>query len=291
MPHVAAPCSSAGRLFLVMGRGRGSQTIHRCHGWEKERDTATVRREHHVLDVFQSPPPCPQPHPVAEQEGFAVIDPSNRAAAFKKALQAAGTELSPAPGAGSREAQGHTAVPTAFPSFPDTVPAPKMAQTNPLPVPMGPWKITVYDQENFQGKRMEFTSACPNIMECGFDNIRSVKVECGAWVGYEHTGFCGQQFILERGEYPRWDAWSGSNAYHIERLMSFRPVCSAVSAPASVGAPHPIPVPRAIAPGQGSGVRKGKQSYARGSVDGRGSLGWVQLFPSPYPAGFALFVL
>uniref|UniRef100_A0A8U7NAC0 Uncharacterized protein n=1 Tax=Corvus moneduloides TaxID=1196302 RepID=A0A8U7NAC0_CORMO len=48
-----------------------------------------------------------------------------------------------------------------------------------------------------------------------------------SWVGYEHTGFCGQQFILERGEYPRWDAWSGSNAYHIERLMSFRPVCSA----------------------------------------------------------------
>ncbi|KAM4886586.1 beta-crystallin A3 [Sylvia borin] len=153
------------------------------------------------------------------------------------------------------------------PRSPHTDPAAKMAQTNPLPVPMGPWKsvrsrgrenrqpqpchppvperlrsslrtaplprelisagITVYDQENFQGKRMEFTSACPNIMECGFDNIRSLKVECGAWVGYEHTGFCGQQFILERGEYPRWDAWSGSNAYHIERLMSFRPVCSA----------------------------------------------------------------
>ncbi|XP_064323992.1 LOW QUALITY PROTEIN: beta-crystallin A3 [Phalacrocorax carbo] len=158
---------------------------------------------------------------------------------------------------------GEAAVPPEL----DTVPAAKMAQTNPLPVPMGPWKsvrsrgrencqpqpchppvpewlrsslrmaplprelisarITVYDQENFQGKRMEFTSACPNIMECGFDNIRSLKVECGAWVGYEHTGFCGQQFILERGEYPRWDAWSGSNAYHIERLMSFRPVCSA----------------------------------------------------------------
>nr|XP_035156782.1 beta-crystallin A3 isoform X1 [Callithrix jacchus] len=49
----------------------------------------------------------------------------------------------------------------------------------------------------------------------------------GSWIGYEHTSFCGQQFILERGEYPRWDAWSGSNAYHIERLMSFRPICSA----------------------------------------------------------------
>uniref|UniRef100_A0A674GVK5 Crystallin beta A1 n=30 Tax=Passeriformes TaxID=9126 RepID=A0A674GVK5_TAEGU len=133
----------------------------------------------------------------------------------------------PASRVGSRDAQGHAAVKRLFLPSPDTDPAAKMAQTNPLPVPMGPWKITVYDQENFQGKRMEFTSACPNIMECGFDNIRSLKVECGAWVGYEHTGFCGQQFILERGEYPRWDAWSGSNAYHIERLMSFRPVCSA----------------------------------------------------------------
>ncbi|XP_036925919.1 beta-crystallin A3 isoform X2 [Sturnira hondurensis] len=109
----------------------------------------------------------------------------------------------------------------------ETLPTTKMAQTNPMPGSVGPWKITVYDQENFQGKRMEFTSACPNVSERSFDNVRSLKVECGAWIGYEHTSFCGQQFILERGEYPRWDAWSGSNAYHIERLMSFRPICSA----------------------------------------------------------------
>lgn len=41
-------------------------------------------------------------------------------------------------------------------------------------------QITVYDQEHFQGKRMEFTASCQNIMECGMDNIRSLKVECGA---------------------------------------------------------------------------------------------------------------
>ncbi|GAB5580717.1 beta-crystallin A3 [Prionailurus iriomotensis] len=118
----------------------------------------------------------------------------------------------------------------------EALPTTKMAQTNPMPGSVGPWKITIYDQENFQGKRMEFTSSCPNVSERSFDNVRSLKVECGAkkpiglrisWVGYEHTSFCGQQFILERGEYPRWDAWSGSNAYHIERLMSFRPICSA----------------------------------------------------------------
>lgn len=50
-----------------------------------------------------------------------------------------------------------------------------------------------------------------------------------SWAGYEHSSFCGQQFVLERGEYPHWESWSGSNAYHIERMMSFRPICSAVS--------------------------------------------------------------
>lgn len=92
-----------------------------------------------------------------------------------------------------------------------------MALTNPMP--MGPWKvrksitassrkahhciviiiiiimqqdksssffcalqITVYDQEYFQGRRMEFTACCQNIMECGMENIRSLKVECGAYV-------------------------------------------------------------------------------------------------------------
>ncbi|XP_014345864.2 beta-crystallin A1 isoform X2 [Latimeria chalumnae] len=86
------------------------------------------------------------------------------------------------------------------------------------------WKIVVWEQEYFQGKYQEFTSECCNIMDCGFDNIRSVRVESGAWVGYEHHDFQGQQFILERGEYPRWEGWSGSNSYHVERLMSFRPV-------------------------------------------------------------------
>lgn len=50
-----------------------------------------------------------------------------------------------------------------------------------------------------------------------------------SWVGYEHHDFQGQQFILERGEYPHWDAYCGNLSYHVERLMSFRPVYCAVS--------------------------------------------------------------
>ena len=51
----------------------------------------------------------------------------------------------------------------------------------------------------------------------------------GRWVGFEHAGFQGQQYVLERGEYPSWDAWSGNTSYPAERLTSFRPVACPVS--------------------------------------------------------------
>ncbi|KYO28154.1 beta-crystallin A4 isoform B [Alligator mississippiensis] len=91
----------------------------------------------------------------------------------------------------------------------------------------GLWKIVVWDEKNFQGRRHEFTSECYNITELSFDTVRSFKIESGAWVGFEHGGFQGQQFVLERGEYPSWEAWSGSNAYHVERMNSFRPIACA----------------------------------------------------------------
>ncbi|XP_061558633.1 beta-crystallin A3-like [Phycodurus eques] len=100
-----------------------------------------------------------------------------------------------------------------------------MAPTNPSPV--GPRKITAYDRERFQGKRVEFTASCQNVTECGLDDIRSLKVERGAWVGYEHSGFCGQQFVLEKGDYPRFEAYGGSNSYRVERMISFRPISCA----------------------------------------------------------------
>ncbi|CAI9553997.1 unnamed protein product [Staurois parvus] len=65
---------------------------------------------------------------------------------------------------------------------------------------------------------------CPNIMERGFRKIRSIKVENGPWVGFEYPEFQGQQFILEKGDYPRWEAWSGNTGYRTEHLLSFRPV-------------------------------------------------------------------
>ncbi|KFO69692.1 Beta-crystallin A2, partial [Cuculus canorus] len=89
--------------------------------------------------------------------------------------------------------------------------------------------ITVWEEESFQGKRCEFLMECPSIMERGFRKIRSIKVECGPWVGFEYPEYQGQQFILEKGDYPRWEAWSGNSGYRTEHLLSFRPVKCAVS--------------------------------------------------------------
>ncbi|XP_010159136.1 PREDICTED: LOW QUALITY PROTEIN: beta-crystallin A2, partial [Eurypyga helias] len=49
----------------------------------------------------------------------------------------------------------------------------------------------------------------------------------GPWVGFEYPEYQGQQFILEKGDYPRWEAWSGqrlTSGSRTEHLLSFRPV-------------------------------------------------------------------
>uniref|UniRef100_A0A8C6QDQ9 Beta-crystallin A4 n=1 Tax=Nannospalax galili TaxID=1026970 RepID=A0A8C6QDQ9_NANGA len=75
----------------------------------------------------------------------------------------------------------------------------------------GHWRMVVWDEEGFQGQWHEFTAECSSVLET-------------VWGGFEHAGFQGQQYVLERGEYPGWDAWSVNTAYPAERLTSFRPV-------------------------------------------------------------------
>lgn len=40
-------------------------------------------------------------------------------------------------------------------------------------------QIVIFEQENFQGRQMEFTSECLNLADCGFDRVRSVIVSSG----------------------------------------------------------------------------------------------------------------
>uniref|UniRef100_A0A6I8SPE4 Beta/gamma crystallin 'Greek key' domain-containing protein n=3 Tax=Xenopus tropicalis TaxID=8364 RepID=A0A6I8SPE4_XENTR len=84
------------------------------------------------------------------------------------------------------------------------------------------YRLICYEYENFQGRRVEFNSDCRNLCDRGFDQVKSIRVECGPWVAYEQKDFCGEMFIMEKGEYPRWDSWS--NCFRADRIMSLRPV-------------------------------------------------------------------
>uniref|UniRef100_A0A672IEA0 Crystallin, beta B1, like 2 n=1 Tax=Salarias fasciatus TaxID=181472 RepID=A0A672IEA0_SALFA len=83
-------------------------------------------------------------------------------------------------------------------------------------------QMYVFDQENFQGRMIEISNECMNVCEMGMDRVRSLRVECGPFVGFEQMNFCGEMYILEKGEYPRWDSWS--NCQKNDYLLSFRPV-------------------------------------------------------------------
>ncbi|KFV08673.1 PREDICTED: beta-crystallin B1, partial [Pterocles gutturalis] len=84
------------------------------------------------------------------------------------------------------------------------------------------FRIIVFEKENFQGRQMEFTAECLNLGDHGFDRVRSVIVTSGPWVAYEQANMRGEMFILDKGEYPRWDTWSSS--YRSDCFMSMRPI-------------------------------------------------------------------
>ncbi|XP_035752539.1 beta-crystallin B3-like [Egretta garzetta] len=86
----------------------------------------------------------------------------------------------------------------------------------------GNYKITIYELENFQGKKCELTEELPNINEKELEKVGSIQVESGPWLGFERQAFAGEQFVLEKGDYPRWDSWS--NSHNSDSLMSIRPL-------------------------------------------------------------------
>ncbi|TRY74275.1 hypothetical protein DNTS_000467 [Danionella cerebrum] len=84
------------------------------------------------------------------------------------------------------------------------------------------FKLVIYEQENFQGRCHELTGPCNNLQEAGVEKVGSVLVLCGPWVGFEQSGCKGEQYVFEKGEYPRWDAWT--NSRRSDCIVAFRPV-------------------------------------------------------------------
>ncbi|XP_071672273.1 beta-crystallin B2 isoform X2 [Patagioenas fasciata] len=83
-------------------------------------------------------------------------------------------------------------------------------------------QIAIFEQENFQGRCHELSGACHNLKEAGVDKVGSILVHSGPWVGYEQASCKGEQFVFEKGEYPRWDSWT--NSRRSDSITSLRPI-------------------------------------------------------------------
>ncbi|XP_060093642.1 beta/gamma crystallin domain-containing protein 1 isoform X2 [Heteronotia binoei] len=80
--------------------------------------------------------------------------------------------------------------------------------------------ITLFEKENFKGKKMEFTTEIVNLKFLGYNpHIASIQVLGGMWIIYEHNNYSGRQILLKPKKIPNWHALSG---FH--KVGSLRPL-------------------------------------------------------------------
>ncbi|KAM3933163.1 very large A-kinase anchor protein [Leptodactylus fuscus] len=77
-------------------------------------------------------------------------------------------------------------------------------------------KIIIYEKPHFQGWSREITEHVGSIgaLTCDGENstsqdIGSIQVLGGIWVGYENERYKGHQYLLEEGDYEDWHSWGG----------------------------------------------------------------------------------
>ncbi|XP_077304611.1 gamma-crystallin-3-like [Lithobates pipiens] len=85
----------------------------------------------------------------------------------------------------------------------------------------GPFRLSVYEREDFKGQMMEFTEDCPHVYEqFRYNDIHSCNVYDGYWMFYEEPNYKGRQYYLRPGEYRRYTDWGASSS----KIGSFRRV-------------------------------------------------------------------
>ncbi|XP_029876751.1 very large A-kinase anchor protein isoform X2 [Aquila chrysaetos chrysaetos] len=84
-------------------------------------------------------------------------------------------------------------------------------------------KIIIYEKTHFGGWSKEFSeniSSVPGLFgsEEEFQEIGSIRVIGGVWVGYNKERYKGRQYLLEEGDYEDRHSWGGTDSV----LLSFR---------------------------------------------------------------------
>ncbi|XP_041810738.1 uncharacterized protein LOC121619243 isoform X2 [Chelmon rostratus] len=83
------------------------------------------------------------------------------------------------------------------------------------------------DQEGMQEENtFEVTEAIPDVELFGYKtSTRSIHVLSGAWIGYSHVDFSGNQYVLEKGFYNNCADWGSQD----NRICSVQPILLAPS--------------------------------------------------------------
>ncbi|KAM9816644.1 crystallin beta gamma X [Neosynchiropus ocellatus] len=86
-------------------------------------------------------------------------------------------------------------------------------------------RVTLYEQRNFAGRRLDLSSDCSRLSDKNFpERCNSVQVESGAWIGFEQENFRGRQYLwdmYDRGEYNSCDKWS-SQVDHVSSVRAVK---------------------------------------------------------------------
>ncbi|XP_056611287.1 gamma-crystallin S-1 [Triplophysa dalaica] len=71
-------------------------------------------------------------------------------------------------------------------------------------------KIIFYEDKNFEGHHYECSGDCADML-CYVNRCNSISVEVGWFMVYEQPHYKGQQYLLQKGDYPEYDCWMGKN--------------------------------------------------------------------------------
>ncbi|XP_029981055.1 gamma-crystallin M2-like [Sphaeramia orbicularis] len=73
----------------------------------------------------------------------------------------------------------------------------------------GLFRVRVYERPDFSGQMLECTEDVNNLPErWQLRDVHSANILDGAWVFHELPNFRGRQYLLERGEYRRFNEWA-----------------------------------------------------------------------------------
>ncbi|XP_012577647.1 PREDICTED: absent in melanoma 1-like protein isoform X2 [Condylura cristata] len=81
--------------------------------------------------------------------------------------------------------------------------------------------VVLFEAMDFEGHHVEVSEAVPDVELARYGpHTQAIHVLSGVWVAYQEVGFCGEQYVLEKGVYRNCDDWGAGNS----ALASLQPV-------------------------------------------------------------------